>query len=642
MGKAAWIFSLIILALIGVVVVWFFLGRTDLGPVGDELEKCSILEYKSDDGINIVFFADDKKSAQSYVDYFLGFGPFDENEESFNFYYIGGFQPECELYKGIAILCYSRELVEKSGSCPNDHIVVLDGDQDRTIRSSNYLNVMSINTKHPKSVLAHEFAHSFVNLAEEYVPAKVPRNCPCNCLGICDAFDGNNDGCYQGCSDGDLFRSVENGIMRTLKSDFYGKYNDLIIINKINNLAEGGPRGSVAFDPAASEPSRAPTGFVVGNNRNCREEEYFLFEADVVDEFNISDGKVVKGCFGDSGSGGFSYDVVLKDETKVFVGEFNPEEIFTAAPGDEQIDGDVFRSDKEFYIKAPIVENAEVLEVKDPEGVVVAEALVCGNNRGDANGDGVIEISDVGHIDSYLSGFGILNCGKNSDYNGDGVVDERDIDDLTGYIVDGKEPGIGDNSSEVELSSVCGDGVVDEREVCDGGVEVCDVGRVRSCLNDCSGFGECVSLNEGGFQELYVEDCNSVNDWDVVGNWTGFNGGCYVDSYGESSMHSSEIDLSSVSDANLSFSYTLELGIGEYFKVDVNDVEIFRVEGNKSGIGEIKLDVGGSSRIKGVCSLNVNSTGNCKWDDIKVSGYSSMENLGFFGKISGWIVKLFE
>ncbi len=119
-----------------------------------------------------------------------------------------------------------KNLIKKAASCPHDYIVVLD-EMDAKIRSSAYQNVMSINTKHPKSVFLHEFGHSFANLAEEYTPAKIPRGSE-NCQKSCDKFEGEGS-CFKGCSNTNYYRSIENGVMRTLSTDDYGIYNDNLI-----------------------------------------------------------------------------------------------------------------------------------------------------------------------------------------------------------------------------------------------------------------------------------------------------------------------------------------------------------------------------------------------------------------------------
>ena len=366
-----WVFLLLgvmIIVLIGLII--YTVGG--IGLSGVELEECGVLQ-NNNGKINIVFFSE-KKDAEKYVNYFLNFYPFVDFQNAFNFFYINSYKPKCELYKGIAILCYSRELIKKAGSCPNDYIVVLE-DREQSLRSSSYVNVMSINSRQPLSVLAHEFAHVFANLAEEYVPAKIPRGAP-NCPGDCSGFEGRENGCYDGCSETEKIRSIENGIMRTLRSKDYGSFNDVFIIGRINEESSGEEAVGVS-------PSEEPTintfmdPLIVGRAINdegradCSREKYYLIEGRLSDEnIEVNSRSVEMGCIGDNGYGGFNYDLIMKDGGSLKGGKFNPELIFTAAPGSDEeglIDGDVFVSDRNFLLRIPIIENSRELEIMADE-----------------------------------------------------------------------------------------------------------------------------------------------------------------------------------------------------------------------------------------------------------------------------------
>jgi len=195
------------------------------GPTEGECQV--VLENQGEDKIDIVFFTEglDKSYVQDYVDYFLASEPFSKNKEKFNFYYAGS-GAECEIFQNIAVYCYSRSLVKSSSVCPNDYVVVL-ADRPRKIRSSAYMDVMSLNVNHNKNVILHEFGHVFANLADEYVPSKIPLGAK-NCFSKCEEYKGF-EGCYQGCSKGDYYRSSENSIMRTLKTDDYGELNSQLM-----------------------------------------------------------------------------------------------------------------------------------------------------------------------------------------------------------------------------------------------------------------------------------------------------------------------------------------------------------------------------------------------------------------------------
>ncbi len=218
-----------LIALIGVVLIII----SNLSkPVYSGVE-CRIISENSppEKAINIVFLTENlnEKAFQKYIKEFIETEPFNESKNKFNFYYISE-KPKCELYKGIALFCYSRNLINLASSCPNDFIAVVS-DRDRKIRSSAYMNVMSINYKLPPTVFLHEFGHVFANLADEYVPAQLRRGSK-NCKKTCEEFEGIGK-CYKGCSRENLFRSSYASIMKTLNSKEYGDYNTLLIKQKM-------------------------------------------------------------------------------------------------------------------------------------------------------------------------------------------------------------------------------------------------------------------------------------------------------------------------------------------------------------------------------------------------------------------------
>ena len=193
-------------------------------------ENCEVvLENEGENKIDVVFLTDDvsENKVGEYADYLINSEPFSFNREKFNFFYAG--DAECEIKQGL-LFCYSGENLKKAASCKNDYIIVL-GEEPANIRSSAYINVISLNTKHPKNVLLHEFAHVFSKLADEYVPSVLPRGSE-NCEEECLNFE-ISDGCFSGCSKNELYRSSENSVMRTLKTEEYKKLNTLLIEEKL-------------------------------------------------------------------------------------------------------------------------------------------------------------------------------------------------------------------------------------------------------------------------------------------------------------------------------------------------------------------------------------------------------------------------
>ena len=225
---------------------------------------CNELSYNGE-GKNIVFFSS-KDQALLYSNYLMQIKPFSENKENFNFYYIDDYIPACTLYEGIALFCYSKDLIKKASVCPSDYIVAVSS-MDRSIRSSSYMNVMSLNTRHPLTVFPHEFGHSFANLAEEYTPAEIPGGSK-NCQSQCENFD-IKDGCYEGCSKNNYYRSIDNGIMRTFLSDSYGVFNEKTISSKIKPPQRTQTRltGNVI------------TGYDALNSQSCKDSQYYLVTA---------------------------------------------------------------------------------------------------------------------------------------------------------------------------------------------------------------------------------------------------------------------------------------------------------------------------------------------------------------------------
>jgi len=303
-----------------------------------KLKTCENLVYNPG-GINILFFAD-KKTTQNYADYFYEHEPFKENKNAFNFYYID-YEPDCGLYQGQAILCNSREISTLAASCPNDYIAVIKK-QPSSIRSSAYTNIMSLNYNHPKSVFLHEFGHVFANFAEEYITSQqLPRGSK-NCVLNCENFQNLNQDCEKGCTQESMFRSIKDGIMRTLSSDDYGNFNKYIIQEKITSMI-----------PITAQ--------AIQEQVDCNQERYYLVQAILENStIKILNTTIEIGCYSNYDSGGFSYTISGDFElTK----NFNPEFIFTDAPGEIQISGETYPGGI-FYLKIPIITNPKSIKIQ--------------------------------------------------------------------------------------------------------------------------------------------------------------------------------------------------------------------------------------------------------------------------------------
>ncbi|MCH7567820.1 MAG: hypothetical protein IIA87_00190 [Nanoarchaeota archaeon] len=353
--KAEWLFFIgfgILMFSIFISLAIIFLAAAKLGPSQSTLESCKTLIYNGKDNINLLFFSD-KETASIYTDFFLKAKPFAENKEKFNFFYIDDYEPECEFYKQIALLCYSKKNVQKAASCPNDYVVIVKSVQ-REIRSSAYLNFITLNKEQPKTVFLHEFGHVSANLAEEYLTNQNPPRGSKNCVTDCQNFGGLQEGCFQECSQGGYLRSIENGVMRTLSSNEYGTFNENLILKEIEKI-------------------RRPqiTGFAVDdteeNQFDCSQEKYYLIEGVYKsnDEIEIIGKTLEIGCSGGNDVGPFSYNIVLEDDSITQGEKFNPQPIFTDIQGEEEteINGEIYTNEEEFFLTIPEIRTAETLQI---------------------------------------------------------------------------------------------------------------------------------------------------------------------------------------------------------------------------------------------------------------------------------------
>ncbi|MCA9485709.1 MAG: hypothetical protein KC506_02605, partial [Nanoarchaeota archaeon] len=271
------------------------------------------------------------------------------------------YEPECELYRGIALYCYDKELVRKAASCPNDYIIVLK-EQPRSIRSSAYKGVMSLNTKVPKTVLLHELAHAISHKAEEYASpgTVIPRDSD-NCVSSCESFSGINQDCEQECTTSSHYRSYNEGLMRTLYPNpvTYGEFNEQTMKQDIIEQS-GGP------EPASI------TGNAILNPIDCKQQKYKLVEGTLKDGgFTVTSKTSEVGCAPGLGYKGPN-SVTLTDNQGEIIqqGNENLEIIFNEAQEEHEstIHGDpIFVPDQKeetkVYFGVEEKSTAEILEV---------------------------------------------------------------------------------------------------------------------------------------------------------------------------------------------------------------------------------------------------------------------------------------
>ena len=210
-----------------------------------EVDCVSIIyNGKEESKIDIVFLgyayekADDfSNDVNGYINIFLETEPFKRSSNRINFYRIDKFPDlKCDIKDWIQ--CDDFAVKKLASECPNDYIFVLVdrsriAEMIRPVRSAAIGNTAKINAAERKTVLVHEFGHSFGGLADEYVDedyygatefnAKTYPNCD---TAPCSKWSLMTKGCYGGCSLGVYNRPTENSIMRSLRADYFGVVNE--------------------------------------------------------------------------------------------------------------------------------------------------------------------------------------------------------------------------------------------------------------------------------------------------------------------------------------------------------------------------------------------------------------------------------
>ncbi len=376
-GRSGLYIVLVIAVLVFIAAIAFYFFRSPLiaSPEAtiSSLKDCNTLEFNSEEAINLVFFSTETQ-AQNYKDFLMQITPFKENQEKFNTYYITSDSfpatEHCELYKGIATLCYNKEILTAAASCPVDFITVLD-ERPSQIRSSAYHNVMSLNLASPLSVFAHEIAHALANLAEEYDAKQNPPRGSLNCQASCEDFDeyGEKDGCFQECSKSSLHRTHESSFMRSLRSSTFGIFNENLIIQKIE-------------ESVAEKSSSKISGNAIfsSDSNECRNERYYLLEISKQSgTLEVLDAQLKTGCApGSLTSGGLEYNVYNDNGGIISTNELGSQ-IFTDVQesGQDIISGEVFEAET-FFIAVPTVGGS--IEIIDGDSTITFSLAGVGEN----------------------------------------------------------------------------------------------------------------------------------------------------------------------------------------------------------------------------------------------------------------------
>ncbi len=346
-----------IIAFAVTLALFFALAQARLSPSPKELlAPCNVLQYNGQDKINLLLIGEEE-TANFYNDYLFSKEPFLRNQQEFNVYSINkDLSKECSIYKGIAVLCYSKELLNLASSCPHD-IVAVFAERSPEIRSSSYRGVISINTRHLPTVFLHEIGHALANLAEEYVIPAPPQFDSKNCETQCKSFS-IQEGCSDGCSDEKHVRASETSVMRSLKGENYGLNNELIIEEKISSITS--KKSSI-------------TGRVADSSIDCEEQTHYrLVLQETEDSIEVLDKIKVQGCPEGNLLGTKTYKLINQDG-EIASGLFSDGTIFTDAESSLGLEGEMFASKEPFYLALAIQSGAEAISFFDSENNPLGE-----------------------------------------------------------------------------------------------------------------------------------------------------------------------------------------------------------------------------------------------------------------------------
>ena len=204
----------------------------------------------SADKLDIVYIGDDYLSsdlaafastADNFKNKLLFIKPFDLQKSKINLWRIDNTQDLGCYYNcnNIArlICCNNTAVYNAAAACPYDEILVIVNNSTYGGSGGSY----SVSYKGNSMVMVHELGHSFANLYDEYwtagvssgglIPLAFKPNCD-NAAG-CPRWAGTpGTVCLLGCEYDNWYRSINNGIMRTISSTDFGIVN----IDHINSL----------------------------------------------------------------------------------------------------------------------------------------------------------------------------------------------------------------------------------------------------------------------------------------------------------------------------------------------------------------------------------------------------------------------
>jgi hypothetical protein len=240
-----WPFALFSLLIIVGVLVFVFTGDENLRSPGVPGTGCVVMQDRGnyEDSINIIFLGTEyedieefRLDSERFMENFLSVVPHSEYKDRFNFFRIEDFENYGCKYED-AVICNPQTVQRAATKCPGQDMNIVLVSRNKVdnffkhLRSSAWLNLVSLNSADDPLVLSHEAAHVLYDFADEYVyGGAITWDAP-NCDSekeTCPKFsvvEGSE--CLVGCVNEGNSRPAEYDIMSNYwKSDRYELYNE--------------------------------------------------------------------------------------------------------------------------------------------------------------------------------------------------------------------------------------------------------------------------------------------------------------------------------------------------------------------------------------------------------------------------------
>ncbi len=352
-GKTkGYLFTISSLAVVIIIFGYLNVAQEVQNAPGD-LQDCNVINYNPESDFNIVFVGSLEES-NKYAKHLFQTPPHVHYKSSINIFNVPR-EPGYELYKGIAVLA-NKETIKLAAACPNPDVVVALVKEGREIRASTLGNRITLNDAIPQlSVWSHEMGH-YYGLQEEYIAdsKSAAKNKDPNCKKDPAEFD-IYDEMLQGCTNPNLYRSVD-GVMKTLSSDYYGKFNEREIISKIEEEIKNGAE---------------ITGRAIDISNECADQKFILLD---VNENKI---EVYPGCRIDNAkSAADQFKYQLFQDGQIIVDNSLSTALYTdnQEHGQETISGETYDATDRLLITLPYPPQGDTIRILDSVGNIISES----------------------------------------------------------------------------------------------------------------------------------------------------------------------------------------------------------------------------------------------------------------------------